>query len=63
MSFKKLASKEINELHLTFNAVARQILLASKSVTNYENQEQMSQAVLSYADAYKKFELFGPLNE
>ena len=43
---------ELNELHLTFNRVARTINLASQKMDTQLTEEQQAQALLSYADAY-----------
>ena len=62
LSFK-YSSKEINQLHLTFNAVARTLNLASMSLKKTMSDEELSMALLSYADAYKIFEQFGEESE
>jgi tetratricopeptide (TPR) repeat protein len=58
----KASSSELNELHLTFNAVARTLNLATESLKAANNDEKRSMALLSYADAYKTFEEFGDEN-
>lgn len=62
LSFKH-SSKELNQLHLTFNAVARTLNLATQSIKDQEGKEKQASALLSYADAYKIFEEFGNENE
>ena len=54
----KSTSKELNELHLTFNRVARTINLASKSMATKMTEEQQAQALLSYADAFHIYHEF-----
>ena len=54
----KATSKELNELHLTFNRVARTINLASKSMTTKLNELELARALLSYADAYHIYNEF-----
>ena len=52
--------KELNELHKTFNAVARTINLATASMKAKSMQDdQMGEALMSYSDAihiFKKFD-------
>lgn len=52
LSFKH-TSKELNELHLTFNKVARTINLASLTMKDtIEDEHALAQSLLGYADAY-----------
>ena len=57
LSYKD-SSKELNELHLTFNRVARTINLATQSMAVQESEEKQAQALLSYADAYHIYHEF-----
>ena len=57
LSYKE-TSRELNELHLTFNRVARTINLASQSMKERLTEEQQAQALLSYGDAYHIYHSF-----
>ena len=57
LSYKD-TSKELNELHLTFNRVVRTMNLASQSISTIQTKEQLAQSLLSYADAYYIFNEF-----
>ena len=57
LSFRE-TSKELNELHLTFNRVARTINLATQSLQSQVTDEQQAQALLSYADAFHIYSEF-----
>lgn len=54
------SSKELNELHLTFNRVAKTLNLASRSMKAQLNERQQAEALLSYADAYHIYSEFDP---
>jgi len=56
LSFKH-SSKELNELHLTFNRVVRTINLATLKIQN-QTEEEQAQALLNYADAYHIYDEF-----
>lgn len=47
--------KEINELHLTFNRVAKTINLATQSIMDQQGDEKLAQALMSYSEAYHIF--------
>ena len=57
LSFKE-TSLELNELHLTFNRVARTVNLATCSMSDQLTEEQLAQALLTYADAYHIYSEF-----
>jgi len=54
LSFKH-TNAELNELHLTFNRVARTINLATQS---YQTDHERAQALLSFSDAYHIYNEF-----
>ena len=45
-------------MHLTFNRVVRTINLATQSMSTDLDEEQLAQALLSYADAYYIYDDF-----
>ena len=51
-------SEELNELHLTFNRVARTINLATQSMSELQTEHEQAQALLSYSDAYHIYNEF-----
>ena len=57
LSYKD-TSRELNELHLTFNRVVRTTNLASQSISTNLTKEQLAQSLLSYADAYYIYDEF-----
>lgn len=54
----KPACKEINDLHLTFNSVQHTLLAAMHSFQDNMNEEKLSEAILSYAEAYHIYDAF-----
>ena len=50
--------RELNELNITFNSVARTINLAYSKMSSHLTEEQQAQALLSYADAYHIYSEF-----
>ena len=51
-------SKELNELHLTFNRVARTINLATQSMATDQTEFELARSLLSYSDAYHIYDEF-----
>ena len=62
LSYKE-SSKELNELHLTFNRVARTMQLATQSMAVQVSEEKQAQALLSYADAYHIYHEFDEFHQ